>query len=535
MTDTPAVPSQAEGEKFLADIHAALAADQLGKAMDLAVRALADGWRTPLFFSLAAFRFEREGRFLEAADVLEKGLESYPNDLELLTALALCLDKSGQARRAVAAFDTVLQAMPDFAPAHHGKGLALERLADPEGAERHYRAAVDLMPGFADALASLAVFLARRGRHEEARSLAERALAVDPANTEAKLALAVSDLASGAPDKAEPVLRAVLDDPKAAAETRASAAAAFGDALDAQGRYADAFAAYEDANARLRAIRGAQSHVESETYMALAGRLTAWFTEAGEWRPDPGTDEMPAAGHAFIVSASARSGADRLHRALAAHPGAAVVERSDALAAAEQAFLMTPGGLARLATLGADEAKRHREAYWRRTAALAGDLKDKVVVDRAPLGAATLCLISALFPKAKIVLALRDPRDVVLRAFRRPALVNPDLHAFLSLDGAASLYDAAVRLLEASWERLPIEIAEMRLEDMAADPEAETRSLAAFIGIDWDEAMRRAAAEAPDARMGRSDDSRWRSYAAELAPVLPGLAPWVERFGYPEA
>jgi hypothetical protein len=26
---------------------------------------------------------------------------------------------------------------------------------------------------------------------------------------------------------------------------------------------------------------------------------------------------------------------------------------------------------------------------------------------------------------------------------------------------------------------------------------------------------------------------QWRNYAAQLAPVLPILQPWVQRFGYP--
>ena len=33
--------------------------------------------------------------------------------------------------------------------------------------------------------------------------------------------------------------------------------------------------------------------------------------------------------------------------------------------------------------------------------------------------------------------------------------------------------------------------------------------------------------------LNRRGLARWRAYAAELAPVLGTLAPWIDRFGYP--
>jgi hypothetical protein len=33
--------------------------------------------------------------------------------------------------------------------------------------------------------------------------------------------------------------------------------------------------------------------------------------------------------------------------------------------------------------------------------------------------------------------------------------------------------------------------------------------------------------------LNRRGLGRWRFYAGDLAPVLPTLAPWAQRFGYP--
>ena len=44
----------------------------------------------------------------------------------------------------------------------------------------------------------------------------------------------------------------------------------------------------------------------------------------------------------------------------------------------------------------------------------------------------------------------------------------------------------------------------------------------------------RAYTDADKVRAGLNDRGlgRWRAYAAEMAPIVPALAPWAERFGY---
>ncbi len=532
----PTMAPDGAGAQVMDAISAALAAQDLARAGELAEQAVAEGWSNPLLFNLAAYRLETARNYAAATAMLERGLQAFPNDLELLTSLGLCLNHLGRPERAVAAFDTVLQAMPDFLPAHQGKGEALERLGALEGAERHYRAAVEGMPDYADALAALALVLARTGRTDEAKPLAERALDLDPRRVGARMALSYCALSAGDAAGAEAAARAVIDDASTDPESRAIAGSALGDALDAEGRFEDAFAAYADGAAQLRALQAAGDAPAAETYDQLVERILSWLGQAGPdaWAPDAGSGDEPAAGHVFLFGGAVGSGRDPLFNILAANPQVVGAERGG-LVEAEAAYLLTPDGLDRLARLSAEEGARLRQAYWRRITDVSGDLAGKVVVDRLPPGAVTVALVAALFPKAKIIAALRDPRDVVLTTVRRPSQTNPELHAFLSLEGAARLYDLSMRLLDLSGERLALEIAEVRQEDMLADPEAETRSLCAFVGVEWSPAMTEKAAEGPIGARGRYARTRWRDYAAQLTPVLPTLKPWVERFGYPEA
>jgi tetratricopeptide (TPR) repeat protein len=535
MSTTPPAAGPTDAEKAMTEVFTALQAQDLPRAMTLAEKALAAGVRHPMLYNLAAHRLELEHRYGDAVVLLEQGLELDPNNLDMLTVLGLCLGKAGRAQAAVSAFDTVLSARPDNAAAHHGKGSALERLGDIEGAERHYQAAADLTPDDVDALSSLSALLARTGRGDRARELAEKILAIDPKRSIARVALAFGELAAGDYAKAEGTLKALLAGPGLDPEARAAAEIALGDALDGQGRIDDAYAAYAAGNAKLQEIRGARpAAANGETHFDLIRRLTDWFAKApdGAWQPDAGAADGPAARHVFIVSAFPRSGGSVLEQALSGHPDVTVVEGQNSLAEAEAEFVLAPGGLDRLAGLSPTDAARVRAAYWARVADAGVDPKGKTVVDRIPVGAATLGLIAALFPKAKVLFTHRDPRDVVLTTFRRPFLMNADLQPFTTLKGAADLYDATLRLAEVSREKLPLDVADVRYERLTTDPKAELATACGFLGLAWDDRVLEAAqAVAKPAVSG----SPWRAYAAYIAPILPVLRPWLDRFGYSEA
>ncbi|HKD22416.1 MAG TPA: sulfotransferase, partial [Rhizomicrobium sp.] len=185
--------------------------------------------------------------------------------------------------------------------------------------------------------------------------------------------------------------------------------------------------------------------------------------------------------------------------------------------------------------------------YWDALSRLGVDCENRILVDKQPFNTVRLPLIARLFPDAKIIFCLRDPRDVVLSCFRRRFTANAANAEFLSLDGAAQLYDRVMRLASVYGDRLPLAVHPIRNEDLVADFDAQMLALCDFAGIEWSgnfrEFAERSAARhvaTPSAPqilkgLGRDGIGHWRKYESDLAPVLPLLSGWAERFGYDKA
>jgi hypothetical protein len=93
-------------------------------------------------------------------------------------------------------------------------------------------------------------------------------------------------------------------------------------------------------------------------------------------------------------------------------------------------------------------------------------------------------------------------------------------------------------------DRLPLSVLDVRNEDLVADFDGQTRRLCDFLGLAFEDSMRGFAGSAAARQIatpsaiqvlkGISGEGvgHWRNYQGQLEPVLPILAPWVERFGY---
>jgi tetratricopeptide (TPR) repeat protein len=538
-------PDREAAAARLRAVGEAIRAQDMGRAIALAVAALAAGDEHPAFLNLRALQHEEAGRFDQALADLEAAERLSPGDFTLPNAQGLTLARMNRNHEAIAAFDRALALNPDFAPAWFNRGCALEPVGELVAARAAYERALQIDPHHPEAAAHLARLATRRADFASARTLAEQALALRPGQPTAELSLAAADLGEGAAALAVTRLRTLLARADIGPLDRALAEGQLGDALDAARDYPQAFTAYAASSAsllRLNAARFTGPGVSDmlrwiDDYFAGASK-GAWVSHA---QSAPPLEEARAL---VFLTGFPRSGTTLMEQVLAAHPDAAALEERETLVSALRAYLRNSATLDNLARAGEDELAAHRRAYWDVVRGAGVDPTGKVFIDKNPFNTSKLPLVAKLFPQAKVLFALRDPRDVVFSCFRRRFGMNGSTFEFLTLDGAARAYDLTMRLRERFHGLLGLAWHDLSYEQMVADFEGERRKVFEFVGLDPDavvadatlSARRGAVATASGAQVGRAvygeGVGQWRRYAVEMSPVAEILSPWIARFGY---
>ncbi len=531
----------------LDQVMAAIRGQQFDLAVDLAETALLGGAEHPLLLNLRAWRAEQAGRYGAALADLQRARVLAPGDVPTLNALGLCLANLNRQAEAIEAFASAIAVNPQFGPAHFNIGWVCEDIGELDRARAGFQAAARLSPQDPTPLARLAGLAARASDWKTARPLAEKALALQPGQPSAALALASVEIAEGAAASGQRRLAALIADPAVSAIDKAQAHGALGDLLDRQGACAEAFARFTAANQTLRGVYAARfAGPGVQTVPDMLTWLARYFQTAppAAWRGAPArpSPDDPAA-HVFLLGFP-RSGTTVLERVLTTSARVSASEERETLTDATVEFMRGPAALDRLAAISEVDAERHRRLYWARVRELGADPAGRVFIDKLPLNSIKLPLIARLFPEARILFAVRDPRDVVLSCFRQRFRVNPSMFEFLTLEGAARFYAQVMSLSALYQSRFGLRVHQHRYEDLVGDFEGATRAVCDFIGLEWSEDMRRfdrdgerrtiSTPSAAQVARGLYDGGgQWRRYAAQLAPVIPHLRPWIERFGYP--
>jgi hypothetical protein len=194
--------------------------------------------------------------------------------------------------------------------------------------------------------------------------------------------------------------------------------------------------------------------------------------------------------------------------------------------------------------IGDTERDHYVQCYWNRVRDLGFDPSAKIFVDKHPFNTLKLPLIAGLFPQAKVIFAIRDPRDVLLSCLKRRLTMGALTYQLMTPETGAQFYAEYMRLAQRMMQVLPVSVHRIRHEDVVDDFDREVGKVCEFLDIGWSDSMRNFAQRrarsisSPSAAqiakgLNREGVGQWRRYRDQLAPVLPVLRPWVEQFGYP--
>ncbi len=186
-----------------------------------------------------------------------------------------------------------------------------------------------------------------------------------------------------------------------------------------------------------------------------------------------------------------------------------------------------------------------RQYYWNKVRERYGDKFDhRVLLDKTTMNTIDIGLINCIFPDAKIVFVMRDPRDVCLSCFMQIMTPTPSTVHLTDWEGTARFYALIMDWWMRIKQKMTLDCFEFRYEDAVTRFEPVFREIFEFIGLPWESAVVDFHSHAANKFISSpsfnqvaqplyaSSVARWTHYEAEFAPVAEILRPYVSAFGY---
>ncbi|MGA9778333.1 MAG: tetratricopeptide repeat-containing sulfotransferase family protein [Limisphaerales bacterium] len=486
--------------------------------------------------------------FKQNLELLERASRLDPANPAILLQLGRSHGLGFDYAAAEQCFERAVRVAPRKTEALATAGIHSRDFRNPELAERYFRRAVEQKDAPPETLIYLAELYERLRRNADAAQLIDRALQLNCACPMALLARARLERQTGQLAEAEKRLRAM---PKTAdRDTRVRSLYELGAILDRQGRYDEAMTAFLDAKALLRpdAERWlAELMVVRDRLKVMRANISPdlfrkWF--------ETGPALAPARRIALLCG-HPRSGTTLLEQVLDSHPDMVSAEETEIFHDYAYIPLMQglPEGERMLPVLEAAQADRlleSRDNYFRQMELLLGQtIKGRLLIDKNPSLTYFIPALVRVFPEIKLLIALRDPRDVVMSCFMQAFVpIGQVTVAYLTLEGTVDEYAALVGIWQTLAPLLQGHYLQVRYEDMVEDLESVSRKTLDFLGVPWDagvlkfdEHARHKQVRSPTYAdvakpVFKTAVGRWRNYQKYLEPYLHRLEPFVKAFGY---
>ena len=457
-------------------------------------------------------------RYEIAAQLLTAWVEQKPDDADAWFNLGFCLRHMLQADAALVAYQRAIDAGLGEAEQAHLNIAAIkaEVLHDVAGARTSLHNALALQPGFVLAWQNLGQLEEDVGDAAAARSAYENAVRHAPGLGRAHARLAAIDVFEGRP--AEGLAR--VDQAGALATTNddlLELAFAAGGALDALGRYDDAFEQADGAN-RLQKNTSRLFHRQSEVTAQIDAMIQLFPAQ-----------QLPAAETAIspiFICGLFRSGSTLLEALLNRHTGVAMGGEL-----AYTPWFMSQYGQHITSATVTDAAARFRSDYAEFARSVLGGaatFTDKRMDNFLYLG-----LIKRAFPAVKIVHVMRDPIDNFISMYFLPFADN--LTYANDFDDMLHYYREYRRLM-AHWQTcFGDDIVTVRYDQLVANPDAVIADLAQKLGLAGSDApaagqiIRTASVWQVRQPVHARSRGRWRNYEAQVGEIAALL-----RAEYPE-
>ncbi|HEX3856411.1 MAG TPA: sulfotransferase, partial [Verrucomicrobiae bacterium] len=358
-------------------------------------------------------------------------------------------------------------------------------------AERYFKCALEEKNASPTNLVKLAEVYERLRRSEDAASLVDRALQSDVTCATALLLRARLDRQEGRLEAAEKLLRTF---PVSTDQIlRANVAYELGGIMDRQGRYDEAMTAFLAAKTLL--LQSAAPHTaelklvrQRIQTMQTGLSLKRWFDAVPTLTPGR---------RLALLGGHPRSGTTLLEQVLDSHSDIVSLEETevfytDAYLPLIRNLPIDSPILSVLEASSKEALLQSRKQYFDSAAKfLNQSVGDRLLIDKNPSLTFLIPVLIRIFPEIKLLIALRDPRDVVLSCFMQPLKLGLGSAAYLTIESTVEEYIAMMNLWQSLKPMITGHFLEVRYEDMVEDLESVARKTLDFLGVAWDDRVLR--------------------------------------------
>jgi tetratricopeptide (TPR) repeat protein len=485
----------------------------------------------------------------EALAVFEEAVRTHPQNLVALVDASRALGARFEIQRAELMLDRLLKVggrRPDLV---HLAGQSYRMIFRPDKAMECFRRVIASTRQIPDAYLELSILYERRHRVSEAFELVEECLRAAPDYLEARLFKARLLRRLKEQPASEALLRELANNPQAQPELRAQAWAEIAQAHDRQQEYELAMSAMLKCKELLAEREGSLR----ETAEVVMGHLRMLIDslkpdDFKRWVEAARTDG--AQSRLAVLTGFPRSGTTLLEQVLDSHPGLVSSDEREAFARdifpamwqTPQTPIPTPEAFNAIPQDRLIALRARYLGYME--SALNSPINQRVHLDKNPTLTVVLPGYLRLFPETRVLVALRDPRDVVVSCFMQYLPLNSNSVYFLSLERAAQRYANDMGLWRKLREKMASPWLEVRYEQTVGDLQREARRVLEFLGLPWDpmlldyrqhlqqKAVASPTYEAVSQPLYTRAIGRWRNYEKFLEPCQAVLDPVIEALGY---
>jgi len=406
--------------------------------------------------SLAYAHMTGLGDFETGFSYLQRRLEGDRENAGVKLMIAHCLLQLGRPQKALDYIDAAAERAKDPIQVHVMRSNCYVQMGDPVSARREYEAVKALDPSGIAAVGDM--------------------LAALPDNTPQQLHSIHDELSAAITEKSD----SFRDDAH-----RCIAYAALGDICEKLGRYDEAFDYYKQANAiqpENKTLASFKSNREFEIQrLIFSPEFISKVKTAGH-----------QSGEQVFIIGMPFSGAPLLNDILGQH------EKIEALGELE--YFSKHAQLIGITSFQGDDLQGHVETVRHNLLSAPKDgyvnigkqyiqgygmnkMKGRLKIDAMPLNFRALGFISLVFPNAKVIEAVRHPLDVCLSIFKSPLRGYNRTYAN-DLETLGQFYKEYLALMDYWREILPIEIRQVRYEEMVRNQVGETQALIEYLSQD---------------------------------------------------